>query len=267
MNLSDVKLIITDMDGTLLNSEGKVSRRFFKLFPQLQQAGIHFAAASGRQYYSIARKLTEIEEDISIIAENGGMIRFKERGMQFNAMSNEVVRDLIPLLREIEDTFIVLCGKKGAYIETEDTAFIRMFKEYYPEHFYTPDLQNISGEVIFKIALYHHLDSEKYIYPSVAHLENTLQVKVSGQHWVDIAHPDANKGNALIALQETLGLTPGETLAFGDFNNDIEMLQQSYFSFAMKNAHPNVKQTARFHTLSNDEEGVEVILEQLLRSV
>jgi len=186
--------------------------------------------------------------------------------MMFNAMDNEVIRDLIPFLREIEDVFIVLCGKKGAYIETDDEQFINMFKEYYPEYFYMEDLEKITDEVFFKIALYHNVDSEKHIYPSVEHLEKELQVKVSGQHWVDIAHPEANKGNALRSLQKKLGISEEETMAFGDFNNDLEMLNHSYFSYAMENAHPNIKKAARFITKSNNEEGVEIILDQLLQA-
>lgn len=255
------------MDGTLLNSKGKVSDTFFEIFPKIQDAGIHFVAASGRQFYSITRKLTTIREEISIIAENGGMIKFKDQGMMFNAMDNEVIRDMIPLLRKIDNTFIVLCGKKGAYIETEDEKFIKMFREYYPEYFYLEDLVNIGDEVFFKIALYHNEDSEKHIYPFVKHLEEELQVKVSGQHWVDISHPDANKGNALRSLQKELGISEEETMAFGDFNNDLEMLHHSYFSYAMENAHPDIKKAARYSTKSNNEEGVEMILLQLLEAV
>jgi len=266
MDLTNVKLVVTDMDGTLLNSKGRVSETFFELFPQMQKAGIHFVAASGRQFYSITQKLTTIKEEISIIAENGGMIKFKDQGLVFNALNNDIIRDLIPLLRKIEDVFIVLCGKKGAYIETEDQKFVTMFREYYPEYFYMDDLGKISDEVFFKIALYHKIDSEKHIYPSVKHLEDELQVKVSGQHWLDIAHPDANKGNALRTLQKELGISEKETMAFGDFNNDLEMLNYSYFSYAVENAHPNIKKAARFSTKSNDEKGVEMVLDQLIQA-
>ncbi len=266
MDFSKVKLVVTDMDGTLLNSQGKVSDNFLKLFPGLQQAGVHFVAASGRQFYSIKEKLNTIHEDISIFAENGGMNKFKDIGMMFNALDTEIIRKMIPMLRNIEDTFIILCGEKGAYIETDDPDFINMFTEYYPEYHFLDDLEKIDDEVFFKVALYHYTDSEKYIYPEVKHLEKDLQVKVSGQHWVDIAHPDANKGNALKTLQDKLGITEEETMAFGDFNNDLEMLSYSYFSYAMENAHPNIKKVARYATRSNDEEGVEFILEQLIEA-
>ncbi len=264
MNLSKVKLVVTDMDGTLLNSKGKVSDNFFKLYNQLQKQGVQFAAASGRQFQSISDKLHTIKNDISIIAENGGLAKYKNQHLVLNSLDIEKTMQLIPDLRKIKGTYIVLCGKKGAYIETQDHNFIKMFQEYYPKYFFLNDLLKVMTDEFFKIALYHYNNSEKYIYPSVQHLENEFQIKVSGEHWVDISHPNANKGYALKLLQDKLGITREETMVFGDYNNDLEMLELADFSYAMENAHPNVKKTARFQTKSNNNEGVELILEKLL---
>ncbi len=266
MNLSNVKLVVTDMDGTLLNSKGKVSTNFFNLYKQLQNHDVHFTAASGRQFYSISAKLHTIKNDISIIAENGGMAKYKNQDLVFNALDEKIIKQLIPELRKIHDIYIVLCGEKGAYIETEDQNFKNMFQEYYPEYFYLKDLQRVENDAFFKIALYHSRDSEKYIYPAVKHLENELQIKVSGKHWVDISNPNANKGIALEILQKKLGISQEETMVFGDYNNDLEMLNLAHFSYAMENAHPNIKKAARFQTKSNNEEGVELVLQKLLQA-
>jgi len=264
MNLSKVKLVVTDMDGTLLNSKGKVSNAFYNLYHQLQKHGVHFVAASGRQFQSISDKLQPIKNDISIIAENGGLATYKNQHLLINSLDATKSNQLIPDLRRIEDVYIVLCGKKGAYIETEDHGFINMFQEYYPEFYFQKDLSKVIKDTFFKIALYHHQNSEKFIYPSVKHLENEFQIKVSGEHWVDISHLNANKGYALKLLQDKLSITKEETMVFGDYNNDLEMLELADFSYAMENAHPNVIKTARFQTKSNNDNGVELILEKLL---
>lgn len=266
MDLSKVKLVVTDMDGTLLNSKGKVSTSFFNIYHQLQKQGVHFAAASGRQFQSISQKLHTIKNDISIIAENGGIAKYKDQLLVINSLGVNKTIQLIPHLRKIKDVYIVLCGEKGAYVETEDQDFITMFQEYYPEYFSLNDLSKVTTDAFFKIALYHNNNSEKYIYPSVKHLKNDYQIKISGEHWVDISHPNANKGIALKLLQDKLGIKKEETMAFGDFNNDLEMLELAHFSYAMENAHPNVKKIARFQTKSNNDEGVEIILEELLRA-
>jgi len=75
MDLSKVKLVVSDMDGTLLNSKHQVSSRFFTLFEALKKKGVMFAAASGRQYHSIVEKLAPIRDDIFVIAENGALVK------------------------------------------------------------------------------------------------------------------------------------------------------------------------------------------------
>jgi Cof subfamily protein (haloacid dehalogenase superfamily) len=136
-------------------------------------------------------------------------------------------------------------------------------KEYYTEFTLLDNLKAHEGEII-KIAIYHFESSEKYIYPVVEHLEGDLKVKVSGANWVDISSPNANKGYALDLIQKKYNITPEETMVFGDYNNDLEMLALAEYSFAMENAHPNVKKVANYLTKSNDNLGVERILEKLL---
>ncbi len=267
MDLSKVKLVVTDMDGTLLNSKSQVSNRFFKLYKQLKKHNIHFVAASGRQYHSISKKLEPIKNEITIIAENGGFVRHENKTLLTTSIPTDKIHKIIPVLRNIKDAFIVLCGKNNAYIETRNPKFISLFSEYYYKYSTVDDLTKVTGDTFLKIAIYHFKSSETYIYPIVKHLENEILIKVSGQHWVDISHFDANKGFALNLLQRKLNITKEETLVFGDYNNDIEMLKLAYFSYAMENAHPDVKKIARFETKSNDDNGVEFILDQLIEKV
>ena len=265
MDLSTIKLVVADMDGTLLNSRHEVSQRFFELFPRLKEKGIHFAAASGRQYDSIVDKLKPISEDISIIAENGGFAIHNSMEVVSNPLKPQH-KDII--LREVEpihNAHPVLCGKYSAYLMANSQPFLDKLQEYYTHFNILEDLYAHEGEVM-KIAVYHDQGSEEHIYPYLKHLEGDLKVKVSGEFWVDLSHPDANKGFALELIQQELGIGRNETLVFGDYNNDLEMLALADRSYAMANAHPNVLQAANFTTLSNDEYGVETVLEELLRS-
>lgn len=96
VNLSKVKLVVSDMDGTLLNSKGEVSLEFFSLYQQLKKNNIHFCAASGRQHNSIADKLARITNEIHIIAENGGILKKGNSTLLTNFLSKEYVLDYIP---------------------------------------------------------------------------------------------------------------------------------------------------------------------------
>ncbi len=266
MDLSKVKMVVTDMDGTLLNSKSEVSERFFELYQAIKSHEIHFVAASGRQYSSIHDKLRSISEEITIVAENGSYVKQGDAELGSILLSPEHVRLLIPVVRGVKGLYTVLCGKKSAYIEQDDSKFKNILQEYYTKFDVVEDLMQLPDDDFFKVAIYHFESSETYIYPVVKHLEGILQIKVSGNNWVDIADPSANKGQAVQMLQRKHGITKEETMVFGDYNNDLEMIEQAFFSYAMANAHDNVKKAARFHTLSNNEAGVEVILQELIKA-
>jgi len=119
---------------------------------------------------------------------------------------------------------------------------------------------------ILKIAVYHKASTEKYVYPAMISLEDQIKVKVSGPNWLDLNHSNANKGYALDKLLQHLGYAKNEVVVFGDYHNDLEMLALADYSFAMGNAHPTVKAVANYTTSSNDDFGVERILEKLLHS-
>ena len=263
MNLSAIKMVVTDMDGTLLNSRHEVSQHFFELYKELKKREILFVAASGRQYNSIAEKLSQIQSEIIIIAENGGLAIHNDQELISTPLDPISKNTILDILGEIDGAFPVLCCKHNAYILGDSPEFIKTLKEYYTKYAILEDLQKFDGEVM-KIAVYHYGGSEKHIYPVVKHLEGKLKVKVSGENWVDLSHINAHKGFALKKIQEQHGIGPDETLVFGDYNNDLEMLALAKYSFAMANSHPNVLKAANYRTLSNDDFGVEHILKKLI---
>jgi Cof subfamily protein (haloacid dehalogenase superfamily) len=267
MDLNNVKLVVSDMDGTLLNDKGEVSTRFFELFKKLQRQNILFCAASGRQYDSIIDKLATIKDDIYVIAENGGIAKKADKVLLLKALNTKKVINVVPVLRNIKDANIVLCSQDTAFIESNDVDFIRYFQEYYHSYSIVDDLIEVAKTTsILKIAVYHPSSSEDFIYPEIKHLKEDYLLKISGQNWLDISDDKANKGNALREVQKLLNISKEETMVFGDYLNDIEMLQEATFSFAMANAHNDITKIANYATRSNNNFGVESILEKLIRA-
>lgn len=251
------------MDGTLLNSKHEVSNRFFEIHRELKQKNIQFVAASGRQYHSMADKLREIHDDIIFIAENGAFIKEGEHELSVEPIDHSLKNELLDIVEHMEGAHAMLCGKYKSYFDGNSLSFLNQLKEYYSCFEIVDDFKKVNHEIV-KIAVYHDSSAEEYIYPKVKHLENKVKVKVSGQHWVDLNHVEAHKGNALRKVMEAHKIKPSEILVFGDYNNDLEMLALADHSFAMANAHPNVKKVANYETTSNDNFGVERILEQLV---
>ena len=251
------------MDGTLLNSKHEVSPRFFEIYEELKKKNIAFVAASGRQYHSMVDKLESIKNEILVIAENGALIKKQEETLLTTPINKSEVNRILDTVRPLENVHPVLCCQNNAFVGGDSNEFIDMLREYYSEFEIVENQKQVDEEVL-KIAIYHFKNSEKYIYPNVKHLEGDLKVKVSGANWVDVSDLNAHKGYALKKVMDDFQIASNEIMVFGDYNNDLEMLELSDYSFAMANAHPNVLKTAKYTTHSNDDFGVERILEKLL---
>ena len=85
-------------------------------------------------------------------------------------------------------------------------------------------------------------------------------------HWLDISNNQSNKGNALQFLQKELNISKNETIVIGDYLNDLELFEHASVGFAVKNAHPKIKEIAQYETESNDNLGVERVLKAVLDS-
>ena len=88
---------------------------------------------------------------------------------------------------------------------------------------------------------------------------------ISGKNWMDIMVKGINKGAALAKVQKALGILPEETLAFGDYYNDIELLEQASYGFVMKNAVEDMKKNAKYITPhTNNENGVMEVVRKFI---
>ena len=267
MDFSGIKLIVTDMDGTLLNSRGDLDPKFFELVRDLKSHGLKIAVASGRQFYSLANKLKEVEEELIFIAENGSIVMEGEKQLHIQPMGRELAMEIVRCLKEIGGKYIIVCGKKSAYIESTDPQFMKPFLMHYDKYEVVEDLLEVEGDEFLKVTVCDLEGAEENTLPHVEHLKDELQVKLSGEIWVDFTHKLAQKGNALVKVQEIYGITPEETMSFGDYLNDLELFDHSHFCYAMANAHEEVKRKASFEAKSNDEGGVLLVLEELLNSL
>ena len=263
MDFSQLKIVVSDMDGTLLNSNHEVSERFFEIHEALKEKGIQFVAASGRQYHSIVNKLAQIKDDLVVIAENGALVKKQEEELLVTPLKQDLQYELLQKIEKIEGAHAMLCGKYTSYFDRKSVAFLDQLKEYYSNYEIHDSYEHITAEIV-KIAVYHPVSAEDFIFPALTHYKDQLKVKVSGQNWVDLNHSKANKGYALQHVLNHFKLKPENALVFGDYNNDLEMLALTKNSVAMRNAHANVLKVANYTTTSNDDFGVERILEKLL---
>ena len=255
-----IKLIASDMDGTLLNDKNEIHEEFYKVFQELKKKNIIFAAASGRQYYNLAKRFEKIKDDMMFIAENGTFVVYKGEELLLNALDKETAIELIKIGRDIKESYVVLCGKKSAYIESKDERLIKEVEKYYEEYKIVNDLTKVEDDIL-KVTICDFIGSEENSY---TYYNEKLQVSVSGQIWLDITDKGVNKGLAINKLQELLNIKHEETMVFGDYLNDLEMMESAYHSYAMENAHDDLKKVARFRAKKNTENGVVEKIKEVL---
>lgn len=264
----DPRLVITDLDGTLLDDEGRIPERIWPLIERVKERGIVFAPASGRQYFTLAALFEREIVGMPIIAENGAFVVWDGSEVSSIPLDRDFVVSTVRLLRELgtghgRDLGIVLAGKKAAYVERTDEEFMCEVRKYYHSHRVLPNQLHFDDEIL-KIAVYDFGDAESGTAPFLAHLRGPHAVVVSAEHWIDVMDARVNKGSAVRFLQRKLGISREQTVAFGDYLNDLEMIEASGPSFAMANAHPDIVAAARYLAPANAEHGVIHVLEELL---
>lgn len=263
----DIKLVVTDMDGTLLNPDGTLSPSFFPVLDRLLERGVEFVVASGRQYYNLREMFQAYLDRIYFIAENGSFEAYQDRPLSILEFDKANVRPIAEAVRALENCHAVYCGAKQAYVEDLDAAFLQEVSKYYQRLEIVPDITAVADDPCLKIAVCNLGEAPDYAYPHLSHFEEQgLKVVLSGRNWVDLSDPIANKGVPLKRLQQRLGISPDQTLAFGDQMNDSEMLSCATYSFAVANAFPELFPHARFVAPSNAEHGVIQVLEHLLQN-
>ncbi len=259
-----IKLIASDMDGTLLNENNEINDEFFDIFNKLKKRDIIFAAASGRQYYNLLKRFEKIRDDIMFIAENGTFVVYKGEEILVNSLNRKVANELINIGRTIDNAYVILCGKKSAYIEKDDERLVEQTKKYYERYEIVDDLTKVHDDVL-KVTICDFSGSELNSNKYFKEYKDKLQVTVSGEIWLDITAKGVNKGVAIEKVQEMLDITPKETMVFGDYLNDLEMMGKAYYSFAMANAHEDLKKVSRFTAKSNNDNGVVEAIKEVVK--
>ncbi len=251
-----IKLVVTDLDGTFLDSEKKINPDFWELHKRMVDKGILFSVASGRQLYNLEETFAPIAQDTLFIAENGTYVSYQGHDLHISPLDQADANKFIQIARKIPFTDLVLCCKNAAYLESKDDAFIKEIQKYYSRVVLVDDL-TIVDDTILKLAIYDSIDSETNSFPHFRNYTSQYNVVISGKDWIDISHISANKGVALQKIQKKLGLDREEIMAFGDFLNDYEMMEVAGHSYAMKNAHPEILRISRFVTeFDNNNNGV-----------
>ena len=262
-----IKLIVTDLDGTLLR-EGtdRVNPEYYTAIRELQKKGIAFAAASGRQYHSIRHIFEPIKDEIYVIAQNGSFVSYQGNDIYVQNMETEKAWELTRQLLAIPGAEVLVNNKLMMYSQSEDEKFLDWMRYGYRNSITRVDRILDLDMEINMVSLYLKEKIEEEGAKICERWKDDFNCTLAGVGWLDCLDKRVNKGAAVKALQESLGILPEETMAFGDGMNDIEMLKAVGESYAMANARQEVKDSAKHIAGSNENDGVLKELYRLLEA-
>ena len=262
-----IRLAVTDLDGCFLGDGGVLPRDFPETFALLRSHGVVFAAASGRAVGGASKPFTSYQDKMAFVSDNGSCVYYQGEPVLLRTLPWEAFAPVVREARKHPGLIIIATGLQYAWIENMGQLTERDWTEirkYYPAC-KDGTLETIP-EPIIKCSFLWFDDIEKNILPSLKLFEgDRLSIQATAYVWVDAFERTVNKGTGVAALQEKLGVTPAETVVFGDYLNDLPMADHAARSFAPANAHPRVKERFTDTIGPNTDGCVTATLKALLR--
>lgn len=253
-----IRLIVTDMDGTLLDGEKRLPPNFPAIVKELQARGIQWAIASGRQLANLYKLFEGIDLYPDIIAENGSLaLAGGEKEPFFRDLTPvRTFEEIITIAQSIPHATSVLCGDVCAWAADNYPQNFPQVSHYFavlePWH----NLEAMMEKAVCKVAIYHPQAATELL-PALAPLETPeLRVILSSPTWIDVQSARINKGRALQELLAYHNLQPEQAIVFGDYLNDREMMTVGAHAVAMENAHPEIKAICPLRAPANTCNGV-----------
>ena len=257
-NETIIKLVALDLDGTLLNSRKELPADFIN-WVNIHPA-IKTVIASGRQYETIARDFISVKDKLIYVAENGGIVYEGSNIIYVNEIQKKDVLMCLKVINKIKGATPVVCGTKSAYTSPEGSRR-QEIKMYYAHLLPSEDLYTASLEdSIVKISVFVDNRAAEHAMKQFAGIDCNIGISLSGDSWIDLSYRTTSKGAAVAAIQDKYSISRKESMAFGDYLNDVSLFEVCEESYCMENGHPELKKQAKHMTNSNDENGVMKIL-------
>lgn len=272
----EIKLIASDLDGTLLTDEKQILDSTREAIAAAVQAGIFFVPATGRPFEALPKMVLELPGLEYVITSNGAAIfSVKEKKRIFEKlMTPESVEKLLenPLDEDmayevmiqgiayadeayVKNPFAYGLNEKGAAYVQKTRKPVSDIREYTMKQ--KEKIDNI-------VIVCSNPKRKKEICEMLQNTVEGIFVTSSVPHLIEIGNADAGKGKTICELLKILGSNPDEAMCFGDADNDVDMLQAVRYGIAMENGTDTCKHAAYTTTASNQEDGVGQMIRKVL---
>ena len=273
-----LKLVFTDLDGTFVDSRKRVPERNRRVLALAAQKGVQFVPCTGRNASGIPPVLAESDAVRYAVCSNGASVVDLREGRSLRSvpMDPAQVKELYAAIGDLPVTFDVFIGDK-VYTERRRLPIVSEAAEGDPvmERFFL-NLRTLHDRSLDELLELGPVTKVTFLHPGNVHRDAVRAAvdSVEGLEWTyslanntEVARAGANKGAALRWLCEYLGVDAADVVAFGDGDNDLQMIQAAGDGVAMANAEPKVIAAADHVTASCDEAGVAAYLEPMLAAL
>jgi Cof subfamily protein (haloacid dehalogenase superfamily) len=252
-----IELLIADVDGTLVTHEKQLTERARRAVRKLHEASIAFSITSGRPPRGMSMLVAPLALTTPIAGFNGGLFVDPDlTPIEVKALPPEIVLRAVRVILERRLDVWIYQGNEW-FVRNLDAPHVA--REQWTVRFaprVASDPARLTDGVIKVVGVSDDL-------PAVEACERDLREQCgdrvsaarSQPYYVDVTHPDANKGHVLQYLSKKLGIPPERIATIGDMPNDVLMFARSGVSIAMGNASPDVQRSARYVTGSNESDG------------
>jgi Cof subfamily protein (haloacid dehalogenase superfamily) len=262
-----IRMVIADVDGTLVTQEKVLTKRAAEAVLRLHEAGIQFSVTSGRPPRGMAMLIDPLKLTQPLAAFNGGVLIQPD-------LTTVVDQRFLPA--EVPEKVIEAIESHGldVWVYTDTAWFVRdpnaahVAREQWTVKFPPTVVKTFAG-LLGRVAKIVGVSDD---YDRVAKCEKDVQ-QAGGTHisaarsqpyYLDVTHPQANKGGVVLAMSKLLNIPAEEIATVGDMPNDVLMFQKSGVSIAMGNASVEVQASATYVTSTNEQEGFARAIEEVV---
>lgn len=263
-----IRLIASDMDGTLLDENSEVPAETFGLIHELRQKGVIFVASSGRRYDTLRWFFEPVADEMDYVASLGTQVHADGQLLDREVFSTLAVRRLFETCQLFDCLHLALYDATHTYLLNDQSAYLRELDKDLPDaqSVYDPPSPDVS---IIKAAVCCDRPDQimDMAYVMERELSNLFTFLPSGSSWIDVTPRHVSKATGLEQILNYYGIKREETLAFGDSMNDYSMLRYVGHPYVMENARYAVKQIAQQVIGSNREHAVQKTMRRLLEEL
>lgn len=268
------KMIVVDLDGTLMNERNQITKETIDILQTAAEAGTLIVPATGRCTALIPYELKAVGGiRYAIVANGAGIWDYKAKQFCYRQLMPEGIISMILDNMKQAEGYVEIFANGEAYVDINqmdnlsEDVYDRNFVKYYTQnHVFLTDLRNRNDilEQAEKVNLFYLSPEKKKKLERLIREDGRCAITSSISGNMEIQNKKVNKGSTLKILCDMQNIAPEEVIAFGDSDNDFEMLQFAGTGVAMGNACPRIRQVADDIALTNEENGVAVYLREKL---